>query len=209
MEPFRNLTAIAAPIDLDNVDTDQIIPARLMRRRRINRNYGPLLLHDMRFDDNGNEKPDFILNCEPFRHAKIIVGARNYGCGSSRLGAVYVHLDFGIRAIIAVGFGEVFFNNCFKNGILPIRLDADICSRLRQRLHAAPGTTLSIDLEAQTVTGPDGEIYDFAVDPFGKKCLIEGLDDISLTLTHEDRIRAFEQDYRREMDWLGTEHRMQ
>jgi 3-isopropylmalate/(R)-2-methylmalate dehydratase small subunit len=205
MQPFKILTDIAAPIDMDNVDTDQLIPARLMRTQRANGNYAKLLYHDARFDDDGQENPDFILNQEPFRQARIFVAGRNYGCGSSRLGAVYVHLDFGVRAIIAHGFGEVFFNNCFKNGILPIRLDIETCDHIRRVLHAKAGAAITVDLPAQKVTGPDGTVYEFSVDPFGKRCLLEGIDDITLTLGYEDKIKAFEHEYHRQFDWLEAQ----
>jgi 3-isopropylmalate/(R)-2-methylmalate dehydratase small subunit len=202
MDKFTTLTAVAAPIDVDNVDNDQVIPARLMRTVRVNGNYGPLLFRDLRFNEDGSEKPDFVLNHPAYRHAKIIVAAHNYACGSSRLGAVYTHYDYGVRALIATSFGDVFFNNCFKNGILPIRLPADVAAGLRAQLHARPGATLTIDLPRQTVTDTTGKTHAFTVDAFGKRCLLDGLSDIALTLERENEIAAFEQRHRKIFSWL-------
>ena len=202
MDRFTTLTAIAAPIDMDNVDNDQVIPARLMRKQRDEGGYARYLFHDLRFNGDGSEKPDFVLNQPAYREAKIIVASHNYACGSSRLGAVYVHYDFGIRCVVATSFGDVFFNNCFKNGILPIRLDAAITAELRAQLRERPGATLDVDLPAQTVTDTRGTRYEFTVDPFAKRCLLEGLSDIALTLEREAQIAAFEERYRRTHSWL-------
>jgi 3-isopropylmalate/(R)-2-methylmalate dehydratase small subunit len=202
MESFVTLTARAVPIDMDNVDNDQVIPARLMRKSRRDGKYGTYWFHDLRFNEDGSERPDFIVNQPAFRGARIVVASKNYSCGSSRIGAVYVHYDYGIRAVIAVSFGDVFYNNCFKNGILPVRLDERAVAALRQSLHAQPGAEISIDLPQQTVTGPDGTVYRFEVDPFAKRCLLEGLSDINLTLEHEKEIEAFERRHRERMSWL-------
>ena len=202
MDKFVTLTAIAAPIDMDNVDNDQVIPARLMRKPRVGRAYAEYLFHDLRFDADGKAKPDFVLNQPAYRDAKIIVASHNYACGSSRLGAVYVHYDYGIRCVIATSFGDVFFNNCFKNGILPVRLAAAATADIRRQLHARPGTQLSIDLPAQIVTDAAGTRHGFAVDPFAKRCLLEGLSDIKLTLEREAEIAAFEAQHRRKLSWL-------
>ena len=205
MDAFTTLRAKAIPVDMDNVDNDQVIPARLMRKSRQDGRYGAYLFHDLRFNDDGSEKPDFIF-CNPaYRGARIVVAARNYACGSSRLGAVYVHYDYGIRAVIAISFGDVFYNNCFKNGILPIRLPEPAVVRLRQDLHAQPGAAIAIDLPQQTVTAPDGAVYRFEVDAFAKRCLLEGLSDIKLTLEHEAEIEAYENQHRRQMSWLYQE----
>jgi 3-isopropylmalate/(R)-2-methylmalate dehydratase small subunit len=206
MEKFTTLTAIAAPIDTDNVDNDQVIPARLMRKLRGNDGYGQYLFHDLRFNEDGSEKPDFVLNHPVFRKARIIVASHNYACGSSRLGAVYTHYDYGIRALIATSFGDVFFNNCFKNGILPIRLPAEITVSLRSQLHANPGSELTIDLKKQTVLDPTGAAHKFNVDSFGKRCLLEGLSDIALTLEREDEIIAFEKRHRQTFSWLPLQN---
>jgi 3-isopropylmalate/(R)-2-methylmalate dehydratase small subunit len=202
MEPFKSITAVAVPIDMDNVDNDQVIPARLMRKPRSEGLYGTYLFRDLRFNEDGSEKPDFILNQPAYRGARIVVASNNYACGSSRLGAVYVHHDYGFRALIATSFGDVFYNNCFKNGILPVRLDAAITAKLRQQLHARPGATLTVDLERQVVTGPDGAEYRFEVDAFAKRCLLAGLSDIALTLEQAGEIDAFEQRYYARMHWL-------
>jgi len=202
MDKFTTLTAIAAPIDMDNVDNDQVIPARLMRKPRGNDGYAQYLFHDLRFNEDGSEKLDFVLNYPAFRKARIVVASHNYACGSSRLGAVYTHYDYGIRALIATSFGDVFFNNCFKNGILPIRLTAEITADLRNQLHARPGAELTVDLRQQTITTSDGATHEFTVDSFGKRCLLEGLSDIALTLEREDQIIAFEKQHRKTLSWL-------
>jgi 3-isopropylmalate/(R)-2-methylmalate dehydratase small subunit len=202
MEPFKTLTAVAVPIDMDNVDNDQVIPARLMRKPRSEGLYGTYLFRDLRFNEDGSEKPDFILNQAPYRNARIVVASNNYACGSSRLGAVYVHHDYGFRALIATSFGDVFYNNCFKHGILPVRLPAAVTAKLRRQLHAQPGATLTVDLERQLVTGPDGAHYAFDVDEFARRCLLKGLSDIALTLENTPQIDAFEHAYYERMHWL-------
>ncbi len=202
MDKFISLTGIAAPIDMDNVDNDQVIPARLMRKQRDEGGYAKYLFHDLRFNEDGSEKPDFVLNHPTYRNAKIIVASHNYACGSSRLGAVYTHYDYGIRCVIATSFGDVFFNNCFKNGILPIRLPAEATADLRTQLHAQPGASLEIDLPSQTIVDAAGGRRAFTVDSFSKRCLLGGLSDIALTLEREDEIRSFEEQHRRTFSWL-------
>jgi len=202
MDKFTTLKAVAAPIDMDNVDNDQVLPARFMRKQRSDDLYGTYLFHDLRFNDDGSVKPEFPLNRPAWRNAKIIVAAYNYSAGSSRLGAIYTHYDFGIRALIANSFGDVFFNNCFKNGILPIRLLPEVTAELRRQLHANPGAELNIDLPRQILTDTLGADHTFDVDPFGKRCLLEGLSDISLTLKHEAQIRAFEERHWQALHWL-------
>ena len=202
MDKFVKLTGVAAPIDMDDVNTDQIVPARLMRKPRAGNSYGQYLLHDLRFNEDGSENGAFVLNQPAFRQACIFVTSHNYGCGSSRLGAIYIHYDFGVRAIIAVSFGDVFFNNCLKNGILAIRLPAEVTAAIRGQLRANPGQTLTIDLEQQTVTDVFGKVYEFAVDSFAKRCLLEGLSDIALTLKRADLIDAFEERHRATFSWL-------
>ncbi len=201
MEPFVHLDAIAAPIDMDNVDNDQVLPSRFMRKPRADGQYGTYFFHDLRFDEAGRER-DFVLQKPAYRSARIIVGARNYACGSSRLGAVYVHYDFGIRSIVAASFGDVFFNNCFKNGILPIRLPDEQVRELRRQLHAMPGAHLAVDLPSQTVAAPDGTQYGFTIDAFSKRCLLEGLSDIELTFGYLPQILDFEAQRRNAMPWL-------
>jgi len=201
MEPFTKLTAIAAPIDIVNCDTDRIIPARFLRKPR-EPGFERWLFHDVRFDAEGNERPEFVLNQPPYRNARILVAGANYGCGSSREAAVYVMYDYGIRSVIAPSFGDIHYGNALQNGFLPIVLDEATCSRLREQLHAQPGASISIDLPAQTVTGPDGAAYAFDIDSAAKERLVKGLDDIGLVLQHIERIEGFEQRYFDEQPWV-------
>lgn len=201
MDPFVVLEDVAAPLDRSNVDTDQITPARFMRRPR-KAGYQDFLFRDLRFREDGSENPDFVLNQEPFRKARILVGDRNFGGGSSREQAPWALSDYGIRSVIAADFGEIFYNNSLKSGLLPVPLEIGVCIKLREQLHARPGATLRIDLRAQTVTAPDGAIYSFKIDAFRKRCLLEGLDEIGLTLQHDAEITAFEMAYREKFDWL-------
>ena len=203
MEPFTTLTAVAAPIDLPNVDTDRIIPARFLRRVP-GPGYERLLFHDVRFHDDGSERPEFILNQAPFRPARILVAAQNFACGSSREAAVWALGAYGFRAFIAPSFGDIFAQNCGKNGALVIVLPAEIAARLRAELHERPGSQMTVDLGSQTVTAPDGATYPFVVDAFLKECLLRGQDEIALTMSYEPQIAAFEERHRRDMPWLGT-----
>ncbi len=202
MKKFQSITAIAAPMDSVNLDTDQLIPARFIRKPRDHDDYHLYLFHDLRYDDTGAERPEFVLNQAPYRAARIIVGARNFGCGSSREAAVFALDANDFRAVIAPSYGDIFFNNCFKDGILPVVLDEAVVDGLRAKLHAQPGARLTIDLETQTLTGPDGAGHPFDVDSFRKRCLLNGLDDILLTLEHTAEMDAFEAAYREEMSWL-------
>lgn len=201
MQPFTVLEGVAAPLDMSNVDTGQILPARFLRRPR-EEGFQRFLFHDMRFDEAGREIPPFVLNQPPYRAACMLIADRNFGAGSSREQAVWALVDFGIRCVVAEDFGDIFHVNAFKAGLLPIRLDLAICRRLRAQLQAAPGSTVRVDLPTQRVTGPDGTDYAFDVDAFRKRCLVEGLDEIGLTLQYGTRITAFEQNYRRRFDWL-------
>jgi 3-isopropylmalate/(R)-2-methylmalate dehydratase small subunit len=201
MEPFVVLEDVAAPFDQSNVDTDQIMPARYTRRPRKD-GYKDFLFRDLRFRQDGSEKPDFVLNQAPFRKARILVGERNFGCGSSREQAPWGLIDYGIRCVIAADFGDIFYINSLKSGLLPVQLDIGVCAKFREHLHARPGATLRVDLRQQTVTGPDGATYRFAIDSFRKRCLLEGLDEIGVTLQHDAAMTAFEQSYRRKFDWL-------
>jgi len=201
MEPFIVLEGVAAPFDRSNVDTDQIMPARFMRRPRKG-GYQDFMFRDMRFRDDGSENPDFVLNQEPFRKARILVADRNFGGGSSREQAAWSLTDYGIRCVIAADFGDIFYSNSIKCGLLPVQLAIDVCTKLRGQLHARPGAVLRVDLPRQTVTAVDGVTYSFDIDAFRKRCLLEGLDDIGLTLQYDAAIRIFEQDYRRKFDWL-------
>ncbi len=201
MKPFVTLTAVAVPFDNVNMDTDQILPARYLRKPR-GPDYHTYLFHDLRYTEDGGERGDFILNQQPYRQARIIVGNRNFGCGSSREAAVFALDANDIRAVIAPSFGDIFHNNCFKNGVLPIRLDEAICAALRAQLHGSPGAVMIVDLETRRITAADGTTHEFDVSDFRRRCLMEGLDDIGLTMELEAEMDAFETDYRREMSWL-------
>jgi 3-isopropylmalate/(R)-2-methylmalate dehydratase small subunit len=201
MEPFIRLEATAIPLSLPNVDTDQIIPARFLWRKRSD-GWGQLLFHDLRFNDAGAPKPDFVLNCDDYRGASILVADRNFGCGSSREHAVWALYDYGIRAVLAPSFGDIFFNNCFQNGLLPVEFSAERAAALRTMLMQSPGSQLVIDLEAQTVTAPDGTLDRFEIEPFRKECLLAGMDNISFTLSHREQIETFESAYETTVRWL-------
>ena len=190
-EPFTTLTAIAAPLDMPNVDTDQILPARYLRRPRDER-YATYGFHDLRFNPDGTAQPDFILNRPPFDRAGILVAARNFGVGSSREAAVYALLALGIRCVVAESFGDIFFSNALKNGLLPVRLPEPAVTALRDLVLAAPGTALTVDLPRNRLSAPDGTSHDFVIPSFSRDCLLRGLDEIGLTLTLLPEIEAFE-----------------
>ena len=200
MEPFTKLTAIAVPIDQANVDTDQIIPARYLGRPREQQVVG--FFHDMRLDPNGRPREGVTLNNPAYKGAQIIVGNRNFACGSSRENAVTTMVDNGYRAFVAPSFGDIFFSNCFQNGVLPIRLPTERVARLRVILHELPGAKLAIDLAAQTVVGPDGQSDRFDIDSFRKDMLLKGTDSIDFTLGYDKAIGRFEETQRRDMPWL-------
>jgi 3-isopropylmalate/(R)-2-methylmalate dehydratase small subunit len=202
MQPFAPLTAVAAPIDLPNIDTDRIIPARFLRKPHGAPGYATFLFHDVRFNPDGTEKPDFVLNQPPYRDAKILVTAENFGCGSSREMAVWALDANGIRSVIAPSLGDIFHQNCFKNGLLPVILPGPVVAALRQQLHDRPGAPLAVDLDAQTVTAPDGATHRFEIDPFRKQMLLSGQDEIALTLGYERAIAAFEARHAAEAPWL-------
>lgn len=201
VEPFRVFEAVAVPIDEINVDTNQLCPTRFNKVPR-GPAYERILFHDRRFDGQGNENVDFVLNREPYRRARIIVAERNFGCGSSRESAVYALHAFGVRAIIAPSFGDIFTSNCLKNGLLPVRVPAEVASEMRRQLHAQIGATVKVDLEQQTVTGPDGKQHSFEMHPLRKRCLLEGLDDITLTQRYRGEFETFEAGHRAAMPWL-------
>ena len=200
MTPFTTLTAVAAPMPTANIDTDQIIPARYLSAKRPDLKDG--MFHDLRFNSDGTPKPEFVLNKPGYDRAQILVAERNFACGSSREHAVVAMLDNGFRAFIAPSFGDIFFNNCFQNGCLPIVLPEARVNQLLRFLLELPGAEISIDLATQMVRGPDGQVDTFAVDPFRKECLLQGLDDVTLTLQYADDIAAFEARQKREMAWL-------
>jgi 3-isopropylmalate/(R)-2-methylmalate dehydratase small subunit len=203
MEPFDRVSGIAVPFDEANVDTNQLCPTRFNKVPRGER-FAQVLLHDRRFNADESEKPEFIFNQEPYRQAKIIVAGRNFGVGSSRETAVFGLVYFGIRCVIAPSLGDIFTNNSFKNGVLPIVLPADAVTDLMRQLQAARGAELTVDLPAQRVTAPDGTRYAFEIHPLRKRCLSLGLDEISLTKTFDAAITRFEGDYKRECDWLDA-----
>jgi 3-isopropylmalate/(R)-2-methylmalate dehydratase small subunit len=190
-EPFTTFTAIAAPFEMSNVDTDQIIPARFMRRPRDER-YTQYGFHDVRFTPDGAARPDFVLNRPPFDQAGILVAQRNFGVGSSREAAVYALLALGIRAVVAESFGDIFFSNALKNGLLPIRLPEADCSAVRQLVAAEPGTLLTVDLPRNLLVVPGGAEYGFTIPAFARDCLLRGLDEIGLTFTLMPEIEAYE-----------------
>ena len=196
MEAFTTLSAVAVPLDLVNVDTDRIIPARFLRQPR-SAGYENFLFHDLRERD-----PGFVLDRPEYRRAKILVAAENFGCGSSREGAVWALAGAGFRVWIAPSFGDIFFENSFKNGVLAIVLPAERVTAIRNELTAKPGSALTIDLAAQTVRLPTGAIERFEVDAFRKECLLAGLDEIAYTLRYESAIAAYEERERSQTPWL-------
>ena len=202
MQAFTRVSAVAAPIDLPNVDTDRVIPARFLRKPQGAPGYATFLFHDVRFDADGSEKPEFVLNQPPYRAAKILVAAENFGCGSSREAAVWALGAYGIRSVIAPSLGDIFHQNCFKNGLLPVILPAETVAAFRRQLHERPGATMTVDLEAQTVQGPADDTHAFDVDPFRKQMLLAGRDEIGFTEEHEGQIREFEARHAREMAWV-------
>jgi 3-isopropylmalate/(R)-2-methylmalate dehydratase small subunit len=210
MQPFTQHTGLVAPLDRANIDTDAIIPKQFLKS--INRSgFGPNLFDEWRYRDHGEpgqdcsnrpRNPEFILNQSRYQGASVLLARLNFGCGSSREHAVWALENFGFRCVIAPSFADIFFNNCFKNGLLPIVLDQGSVDGLFREVAATPAYSLTIDLPAQTVTTPSGEVFGFAIDAFRKHCLLNGLDDIGLTLQHADEIRAYEDRRRREVPWL-------
>ena len=204
MKPFTKLTAVAAPFDMANIDTDKIIPARYLRKlRNTEAGYGPWLFYYMCFDANGKERPEFLLNQTPWRNTGIIVAAENFGCGSSREGAAYAMLDWGISAVIAPSFGDIHYANEIQNGMLPAILAEEHCAVLRAQLKATPGSSISIDLESQTITGPDDNTYRFDIAAVYKERLLKGLDDVGLVLQELPAIEAFEKRHFAKLPWLA------
>lgn len=213
MEKFTTLTGLVMPLDRANVDTDAIIPKQFLKSIR-RTGFGPNLFDEWRYLDHGEPgmdnssrtvNPDFVLNQPRYRNAAILLARENFGCGSSREHAVWALLDQGFRVVIAPSFADIFFNNCFKNGVLPIVLEAAVVARLFQGVAETPGYTLKVDLPVQRIITPEQEVIEFAVDPFRKDCLIHGLDDIGLTMQHADTIRRYEDKRREEAPWLFNE----
>jgi len=201
MQKFTTLTGVAAPLDMINVDTDMVIPKQFLTTIKRS-GLGKGLFFEMRFDAKGKENPDFVLNKKPYRKAKILIAGDNFGCGSSREHAPWALLDFGIRCVIAPSFADIFYNNCFKNGILPLILPKKDVMKLMAAAEKGANATFTVDLAGQTVAGPDGERITFDIDSFKKHCLLNGLDDIGMTLQHGKKIETFEDKQRASQPWL-------
>jgi len=203
MDKFDKLTSVAAPMDMINVDTDMVIPKQFLKTIKRS-GLGKHLFHEMRYDDDGNEVEDFVLNQPAYRNAQILVADENFGCGSSREHAPWAILDFGIKCVIAPSFADIFYNNCFKNGILPIKLPKEDWEKVMDDAKRGANATLTVDLENQIITGPDGGEVHFEIDPFKKKCLLEGLDDVGLTMQNGDKIDSFEEEKNASQAWLNS-----
>ena len=200
MEKFEKLSGVAAPMPLVNIDTDMIIPKVFLKTIKRS-GLGVNLFDEMRYDREGNEKPDFVLNKPQYRDAKILVAGDNFGCGSSREHAPWAIADFGIKCVISTSFADIFYNNCFKNGILPLVLPEDAVDTLMKDAEKGANSIIEVDLENQTIVSSDGEIFKFEVDPFKKHCLLNGLDDIGLTMEKEDHIAAYESKASQQFPW--------
>jgi 3-isopropylmalate/(R)-2-methylmalate dehydratase small subunit len=200
MEKFTQLTGVAAPLPMINVDTDKIIPKQYLKTIG-RKGLGKGLFDEMRYRADGSENPDFVLNKPAYRSAKVLVAGENFGCGSSREHAPWALLDFGIRCVIASSFADIFYNNCFKNGILPVKLPQAVVDKLMDDARKGANAVLTIDLEKQEITRPDGEKISFELDPFRKHCLVNGLDDIGLTMQKGASIDAFEATRKTTQPW--------
>ena len=201
MDKFTKMTGIAAPMPILNVDTDMIIPKQFLKTIK-RTGLGKNLFDEMRYTQDGKEVADFVLNKAAYRKATILVAGANFGCGSSREHAPWALLDFGIRCVIAPSFADIFYNNCFKNGILPIKLPQADVDKLMDDASRGANATVTIDLEKQEITGPDGGCITFELDPFRKHCLLNGLDDIGLTLQKQDKIASYETARKQSQPWL-------
>ena len=201
MEKFENVSGVAAPMPLINIDTDMIIPKQFLETIKRS-GLGANLFDEMRFDTEGNEVADFVLNQPAYRKAEIIVAGDNFGCGSSREHAPWALKDFGISVVISTSFADIFYNNCFKNGILPVVLPKEAVDALMEDAQKGENARIAVDLENQTVSAADGTEYSFEVDAFKKHCLLNGLDDISLTMQKVDAIDRFEKNYSKSMPWV-------
>ena len=201
MDKFDKLTGVAAPLPMINVDTDMIIPKQYLKTIK-RTGLGEGLFAELRYDEHGNRKHDFVLHKPPYDKAQILIAGDNFGCGSSREHAPWALLDFGFRCVIAPSFADIFYNNCFKNGLLPIALPQETVDQLMEDAKKGANAVLTIDLESQTITRPDGEKIHFDIDPFRKHCLLNGLDDIGLTEQQDAEIAAYEQKTRAERPWV-------
>ncbi|MDH5489631.1 MAG: 3-isopropylmalate dehydratase small subunit [Rhodospirillaceae bacterium] len=202
MEKFTKLTGVAAPMPIRNIDTDMIIPKQFLKTIK-REGLGKNLFDEMRYLDDGSENPDFVLNKPAYRKASIIVAGDNFGCGSSREHAPWALNDFGIKVIISTSFADIFYNNSFKNGMLPIKVDEQTLAKLMDDAERGSNATLTINLETQTIEGPDGGVVNFEIDPFRKQCLLEGLDDIGLTMKKSAKIDEYEQKQKTLQPWLA------
>ncbi|MEM9028624.1 MAG: 3-isopropylmalate dehydratase small subunit [Pseudomonadota bacterium] len=200
MDKFTTLRGVAAPLPMINVDTDAIIPKQFLKTIK-RTGLGQSLFYELRFNEDGSEKTDFVLNKPAYRSAEILVAGDNFGCGSSREHAPWALKDFGIKCVISTSFADIFFNNCFKNGILPIQLPQDDIDKLMDDAERGANAIITVDLEAQEIRGPDGGVIKFDIDPFRKHCLLNGLDDIGLTMQNEDAITTFESKAVGERPW--------
>jgi len=201
MEKFTTLTGVAAPMDMINIDTDMIIPKQYLTTVK-RTGLGKGLFFEMRYDADGVENPDFVLNKPAYRKAQILVAGDNFGCGSSREHAPWALLDFGIRCVISTSFADIFYNNCFKNGVLPIKLSAEDVAKLMDDAARGANAVVTIDLENQIISGPDGGEIAFDLDEFRKHCMVNGLDDISLTMENSGKIDAYEESQKSAQPWL-------
>jgi 3-isopropylmalate/(R)-2-methylmalate dehydratase small subunit len=208
MQPFTVLTAVAAPLEIASVDTGMILPGRYMRRhRRPGHDYGEAFLYDLRFNEAGQPRADFVLNDPIYRNAKILVTDRDFGCGSSREGAAFAVIDFGLRALVGSSFGEIFQVNCIQNGILAMTLAETIIQDLWRQLRERPGAEMTIDLPNQSLIAPNRSAHTFEISPLRKDRLVRGIDDIDVTLEYRDAIENFEAKRRAAMPWLPTAQR--
>ncbi len=201
MQAFTTLTAVAAPLPLANVDTDKIIPARFLKTIK-RTGLGQNLFDTLRYDGAGQERPDFVLNTEPYRHAEVLIAHENFGCGSSREHAPWALLDFGIRCVIAPSFADIFHTNCFKNGILPVQLPREVCDRLMEDARMGGNARLTVDLARQVVVRPSGEEIPFNIDPFRKNLMLNGLDDIGQTMQRGPAIDRYEAARAQDRPWM-------
>ena len=201
MQKFTTLTGVAAPLPIVNVDTDMIIPKDYLKTIK-RTGLGTGLFAEMRYNEDGSENPDFVLNQPAYRDAKILVAGDNFGCGSSREHAPWALLDFGIRCVISTSFADIFYNNCFKNGILPVVVKPEELEKLMDDAERGANATLTVDLEAQEIRGPDGGVIKFEIDAFKRHCLLNGLDDIGLTLEKAPAIESFERKYAENRPWV-------
>ncbi len=200
MDSFTKLTGVAAPMKIRNIDTDMIIPKQYLKTIK-RTGLGAGLFSEMRFNEDGSENPDFVLNKPAYRNAKIIVAEDNFGCGSSREHAPWALMDFGVRCVISTSFADIFFNNCFQNGVLPIRVSREDLDKLMEDAERGSNATMTIDLEAQEIHGPDGGVVKFDIDAFRKHCMLNGLDGVGITMQKDKSISAFEGNLAKDRPW--------